>query len=191
MIFIKKYLLLLLLIIFTYYGVYNSPDIKYSDRDEAVIMLGEGLLKGELVKETHIGNPISTGINVFFCLPFIILFGDYQHLTFAFWLFIICIFYNHKYFFLFAVYYLCSGLIFRTFYYRLDEFYFSLVYLYLSRFSLLWLIMVILSRNPNVMLNDFGKEFNIRSTLDYINYPVLVILYLKNKAGFLRGFFSS
>ena len=180
MIFIKKYLLLLLLIIFTYYGVYNSPDIKYSDRDEAVIMLGEGLLKGELVKETHIGNPISTGINVFFCLPFIILFGDYQHLTFAFWLFIICIFYNHKYFFLFAVYYLCSGLIFRTFYYRLDEFYFSLVYLYLSRFSLLWLIMVILSRNPNVMLNDFGKEFNIRSTLDYINYPVLVILYLKN-----------
>jgi len=176
----QKYLFLLLLVIFTYYGVYNSPDIEYSDRDEAVVMLGEGLLRGELIKETHLNNPISTGINVFFCLPFIMLFGNFQHLTFAFWLFIICVFYNHKYFFLFAFYYLCTGLIFRTFYYRLDEFYFSLVYLYLSRFSLLWLLLLLFSRNPNIVLNDLGKEFDIRSILDYINFPALIVLYFIN-----------
>ncbi|MCU0345035.1 MAG: hypothetical protein MUF28_14575 [Ignavibacterium sp.] len=160
-----------ILLLFITTGVFLSPDIKTSDRDEAVEM-------SFYSDKTHLGNPITTGVNKYLAYPFIKLDGNYQKLAFLFWLIIITWAYvNIKNLFLFAVIFIMTGLVARTMYYRLDEIYFCLVALFLFNNVIVFFIWGILSRNWMIPQLTFSPHL----ILDYILFIPLIYIWVKNE----------
>lgn len=172
-----KYALLVILFVFICGGVYNSPDIKHSDRDEAVIMSFNS-------EVTHLGNPITTGINKYLAYPFIRLTGDYKDLTFIFWLVIILwAFINMSDLFLFSVVFIMTGVVARTMYYRLDEIYFCLLSLFLFKSWIMFFVWGFLSRNWSKLNGMPMPHFAPSLILDYVLFIPLTILYATNPKG--------
>lgn len=181
-----KQITLLIFILFIYNGVFNSPDLITSDRDEAIIISCNAILhlQNPYNFKTQLGNEITSGLfNIFIAIPFVYIFGNYQVLTFIFYLILICIFYNHKYFNEIVLFFICSLFLSRTMFYRLDELYWILFYIYFlvnlkSKWKYLFIIPIILSRN--------WFAFNYHSLTYNIDYFILIyctslILYSKSK----------
>lgn len=121
--------------------------------------------------------PLTTGINKYFALPFVYLFGNVQHLTFLFWLIIIMKSFWSKHFFLFAAFFICSWIFYWNILHRQDEFYYPLAVLYLTRNWYIFILYFILNRNWFVIPVETTIHFK-NIWLGYCLYVPLIINYL-------------
>lgn len=171
-----KKVLLIILISFFAYGVFSSPDILNSDRDNAVIISARALMSFENPYNytTEINQKITTGLfNAFISIPFVYLFGNIQVLSFLFYfIFLICI-YNSRHFYKWSLLIaLASPFIWRVMYYRLDELYWVLFYVsgifyFKSKWRLLLLIPILFSRNI--------FNFNFQVLLYNLDYWLIIL----------------
>lgn len=174
-----KILILLILIVFFGLGVFASPDILQSDRDNAVIISSKALMNFEnpYNYKTEIGQKITTGLtSAIISIPFVYLFGNIQLLSFLFYGIFLVLAYRSQYFYVIVfVLLLLSPFIYRVMYYRLDELYWAVFYMagllyFKSKYKYLLFIPLIFSRNI--------FNFDFRVLLYNIDYWLLIfILY--------------
>lgn len=173
----KKFILLLLTIFFAF-GVFNSNDLIQSDRDNAVIISAQALMNFEnpYNYKTEIGQEITTGLfNSFISIPFVYLFGNIQLLSFLFYFAFLILIYRSNYFAVFAfAIILLSPFIYRIMYYRLDELYWVVFYIFglfyfKSKCKYILLIPILFSRNI--------FNFDFRILLYNIDYWILIMIF--------------
>lgn len=143
-----KPLALIIILSFVYVGIFTYADSLGYDRDNACIIFANSTihLENPYLKTTQAGNPITTGIFGIVAIPFVFLFGDIRIMTFIFYLLIIIKMYGYNYFSIFVITFIVSYLPFKTMVYRLDEFYFPVIFLFYGN---VWIFLIIfaLSRN--------------------------------------------
>lgn len=172
-----KFISLVTLLLLLGLGVFTSPDLVQSDRDNAVIISARALmnLESPYTLQTEIGQPITTGLfNAIISVPFVYLFGNIQLLSFLFYATFLWLAYRSKYFYIYVFFLLLfSPLIYRITYYRLDELYWVVFYIaglfyFKSNYKYLLLIPIIFSRNI------FNFDFKV--LLYNIDYYILIFV---------------
>ena len=172
-----KFISLVTLLLLLGLGVFTSPDLIQSDRDNAVIISARSLmsLENPYTLQTEIGQKITTGLfNAILSVPFVYLFGNIQLLSFMFYATFLWLAYRSKYFYIYVFFLLLfSPLIYRIMYYRLDELYWVVFYIaglfyFKSNYKYLLLIPIIFSRNI--------FNFDFRVLLYNIDYYILIFV---------------
>ena len=171
----KKAVFIILVLFFTY-GTFTSPDIVSSDRDNAVIISARALmsLENPYNHRTEIGQVITTGLfSSFISIPFVYLFGNIRLLSFLFYFAFLILIYRSNHFTIFALaIVLLSPFLYRIMYYRLDELYWVVFYIFglfhfKSKWKYLLIVPILFSRNI------FNFDFHI--LLYNIDYWLLII----------------
>ena len=172
-----KFISLVTLLLLLGLGVFTSPDLIQSDRDNAVIISARSLmsLESPYTLQTEIGQKITTGLfNAILSVPFVYLFGNIQLLSFLFYATFLWLAYRSKYYYLYLfLLILFAPLIYRIMYYRLDELYWVVFYIaglfyFKSNYKYLLLIPIIFSRNI------FNFDFKV--LLYNIDYYILIFV---------------
>jgi len=175
----KIYILFILIILFGI-GVFTSPVNVNSDRDEAVIITARSIINLENPYEHSLynGSPNRTGLfDGAIAIPFVAIFGDYQILTFIFYIIFLIIMYRSKNFYLILIgLILLSPALIRIMYYRLDELYWVLLYIYALVSIKKWyrwffIIPIIFWRN----IFTFGTARELLPMLDY--WLLIIAIY--------------
>lgn len=158
------------------------------DRDEACVIMAKSIMNGEnpYEKKTSIGNPITTGISGVIAIPFVLLFDDIKLLSFIFWITVIINVYkkiNERQFIIFSFFFTLSWLPFKYMVYKIDEFLFPVVILFMGWYPKTFLTVFLLSRNWFNLLPSY-PFMNIQFYILIV--PLIVLAYYIHKGDWER-----